>query len=166
MPWAGLAIGAGLGLLKSAMVDAPKAERQRSLAATTQRYSPWTKLAAAPVQEADPFSTALQFGGLGASLVGAKQQADSENAYTDALTRQADQGNLIGGGGKSSSPPSTPDEMTSENSQGGILGDFSPWSGLSTGYSPKDTTKNISGIPGMKNDTRGGWIPINPYSGN
>ncbi len=173
MPWAGLAIGAGLGLLKSELVDVPKAQRQRVLAAATQRYSPWTHLAAAPVQEADPFSTALQFGGLGASLAGAKQQSDSENAYRDALTNQANQGNLIGGGGGSGgqnnffdSNPYSGDKPTD-----GSLSQ--PWSGDTTQAQPQSpwNFQNVVGkatannTPGAwYNDTRGGWMQYNPSS--
>jgi hypothetical protein len=57
-----LGIGAGVGLLKSQIVDRPKEERQRKLAAETQRYSPWTGLQAQQVQEADPLGNAMQFG--------------------------------------------------------------------------------------------------------
>lgn len=64
----GLAIGAGAGLLKSQLIDAPREARQRKLAAATQRYSPWTGLQAQPIMPADPFGNALQFGATGAAL--------------------------------------------------------------------------------------------------
>lgn len=68
MPITGLAIAAGIGLLKSQTVDKDKEKRQRKLAAATQRYSPWTGLQAGPIQEADPFGSALQYGAAGAQM--------------------------------------------------------------------------------------------------
>ena len=68
MPITGLAIAAGIGLLKSQTVDKDREKRQRKLAAETQRYSPWTGLKAGPIQEADPFGSALQYGGAGAMM--------------------------------------------------------------------------------------------------
>ncbi len=68
MPIIALAIGAGAGILKSEVVDKPKEERQRKLAAATQRLNPWTGLKANPIQEADPFGSALKYGATGASM--------------------------------------------------------------------------------------------------
>lgn len=68
MPWLGLAIGAGAGLLKNELVDQPKEERERKLAAATQRYSPWTGLKAGEIQHADPFGNMLSFGTAGGML--------------------------------------------------------------------------------------------------
>lgn len=73
------------GVAKSELIDKPKEERQRKLAAETQRYSPWTGLKANAIQEADPFGTALQFGATGASMSAAQQQADLDKALTDRL---------------------------------------------------------------------------------
>lgn len=102
MPWMGLAIGAGLGLLKSEMVDAPAAERQRKVQAATTRYSPWTHMQAAAPTEADPFSSALQFGATGASMGAGMKQADAQTKYMDALSDRLNTGGSIGswGGGK------------------------------------------------------------------
>lgn len=70
MPFGGLLTGgmvaAGLG--KSLLIDAPKADRQRKLAAETARYSPWTGMAPQQVEEADPIGSAMQFGTTGAML--------------------------------------------------------------------------------------------------
>jgi hypothetical protein len=68
MPITGLALATIAGLAKSEIIDKPKAERQRKLAAETQRWSPWTGLKAGAIQEADPFGTALQFGSTGAMM--------------------------------------------------------------------------------------------------
>lgn len=61
-PLSMLAIGAAAGLAKSELIDRPKEDRQRKLAAATQRYSPWTGLAAQPIQEADSVGTPMEFG--------------------------------------------------------------------------------------------------------
>lgn len=95
MPITGLAIAAGLGLAKSELVDAPKAERQRKLAASTQRLSPWTGLKANPVQEADPFGTALQFGGTGAAMGSNYDSAQTDKAMANSLNTG---GSLTGSG--------------------------------------------------------------------
>ncbi len=58
----------GLGALKSQAIDKPALNRQRDLAAETQRNSPWTGLTAKPVPEADTFGTAMQFGLTGAQM--------------------------------------------------------------------------------------------------
>lgn len=83
----GLGIGALTGIIKSEAIDAPKAERERTLAAATQRYSPWTGLKASPVQEADPVGSALSFGSQGASLgqnfQGAQDVSSLRNAQAD-----------------------------------------------------------------------------------
>lgn len=55
-----MALMGGIGLGKSALIDAPKERRQRLLAAQTAVYSPWTGMAPQPVQEADPFGSTLQ----------------------------------------------------------------------------------------------------------
>lgn len=73
-------IGAGAGLLKSKLVDAPREERERELAAKTQLYSPWTGLKANPIQEADPLGSAMQGGIAGAQFgAGLQQQEDIHN---------------------------------------------------------------------------------------
>ena len=68
MALTGLAIAAAIGLAKSEFVDKPKEQRQRKLAAETQRLSPWTGLQAGQIQEADPVGTAMQFGATGAQI--------------------------------------------------------------------------------------------------
>lgn len=82
----GLLIGAGGGLLKSVTVDKAREDRQRKLAAATQRYSPWTQLQAQPIQEADPFGSTLGYGGLGADQGQKIQNAQANNALVKAQT--------------------------------------------------------------------------------
>lgn len=68
MPFWGMLIGAGAGVVKNEMVDRPAADRARKLAATTQEYSPWTGLKADPVKDPNVFNNALQFGATGAEM--------------------------------------------------------------------------------------------------
>lgn len=63
-----LGIGAGLGLLKTLAFDAPRARRERKLAAETQRLSPWTGLKPGAISEPDPVGSALGFGLTGYQL--------------------------------------------------------------------------------------------------
>ena len=63
-----LTIGALLGLGKSILVDAPKERRQRELTAKTQELSPWTGLKGGPIEEADPFGSALKYGATGYAM--------------------------------------------------------------------------------------------------
>ncbi len=100
------------GAAKSAAVDAPRADRQRKLAAETQRYSPWTGMSAEPVKEADYFGNMLQFGTTGAMLgqgvrnmgLQADMQGkmgsvlDSEIARNNAMAAHMGQGSLSPGG--------------------------------------------------------------------
>lgn len=81
-----LAAGIGLGTLKSAAVDEPKAERQRKLAAATEQYSPWTGLKAQPVEEANPVGNMLQYGTAAASLKQGMANQDAQNGLTKAMT--------------------------------------------------------------------------------
>lgn len=68
MALTGLAIAAALALAKDQMVDKPKEARQRKLAASTQRLSPWTGLQAQPIQEHDTLGTMMQYGATGAAM--------------------------------------------------------------------------------------------------
>lgn len=78
--WAALALA---GAAKSELIDRPKEERQRHLAAETQRYSPWTGMQAGGIQEADPFGSALQGGMTGVSLDQASESADNAKKLQD-----------------------------------------------------------------------------------
>jgi hypothetical protein len=80
----GLIMG-GIGLGKSILIDKPKEERQRKLAAETQRYSPWTGLKAGGIQEADPFGSALSMGTSGAMMAQGNLDAAQDAAYKQAV---------------------------------------------------------------------------------
>lgn len=92
MPITALAIGAGVGLLKSEAVDRPREQRQRKLAAETQRYSPWTGLQAQPVQEADPLGSALSFGATGAQMGAGMENAKAQKGLMEAQSRWLNSG--------------------------------------------------------------------------
>jgi hypothetical protein len=62
------ALVGGAGLLKSELLDRPREERQRELAATTARWSPWTGMAPNAIQGADPFGSALEGATAGAMM--------------------------------------------------------------------------------------------------
>lgn len=91
--WIGLG-AAGAGLIKAEAIDGPKAERQRKLAAATQRYSPWTGLKANAVQEADPFGSALQYGATGASLGANIQSAQNQSDLMAKMGNYYDRGGM------------------------------------------------------------------------
>lgn len=86
MSWIAVAIGAGVGILKAEAVDKPKEDRQRKLAAETQRNAWLTGLTANPVQEADPLGSALQYGG---AAGGMKQGIANNTAQAELTQNQA-----------------------------------------------------------------------------
>lgn len=125
----GLMFGAG-GALKSLLVDKPREEKERALAAETQRYSPWTKLQAQPVKAADPFGSALQFGATGASLGSNIESAAAQKKLNEALTNRLNGGGSITGSGPVFDPqeePSGYDEMVHS-----VPLRISPWAKVST----------------------------------
>jgi hypothetical protein len=125
MPITALAIGAGVGLLKGATVDQAREDRQRKLAGTTQRYSPWTGLAAQPVQEADPLGSAMQFGAAGAQL---GSNMDSSKAQQKLMQAQA---HWLDAGGN---PNYTAAMSTTAAPSYGAYGPKNPWN-LGVNYS-------------------------------
>lgn len=105
MPFTALAIGAGVGLLKSQTIDKAKEAKQRELAAETQRYSPWTGLKADPVKTADPLGSMLQYGATGAALGQNMQSAGDmhdymkDNPYASHLNFNVGNAQPVTGGG-------------------------------------------------------------------
>lgn len=81
--WPLLVAGLGAGLLKSELVDRPREDRQRKLAAETQRYSPWTGLRAGNIQEADPFGESLNMGMTGAAFGQNMDKAAADEALKE-----------------------------------------------------------------------------------
>lgn len=84
------------GAAKSEFVDRPKADKQRDLAATTHKYSQWTRLRPEPIQEADPFDSAMSWGATGAAMNSGMKQ----DAYMDARTKRLNDGGSLLGYGK------------------------------------------------------------------
>lgn len=68
--WALMAIG---GAAKSKLIDEPKEQRERELAAKTALYSPWTGMKPEKVKEADPIGEAFGWGLTGHQLSVAEQ---------------------------------------------------------------------------------------------
>lgn len=86
--WQALAAGAALGLAKNALVDKPKEDRQRALAAQTALYSPWTGMKPNEVQESDAFGNALQGATSGAMFAQGQQNADMQKEMLDMKKKQ------------------------------------------------------------------------------
>lgn len=86
MPLGGLGIGAGVGLLKYLAVDKPQENKQRALAATTQRYSPWTGLQAQQIPIASSIGDVASGAGQGAALGSNIVNSNAANAYLKAKT--------------------------------------------------------------------------------
>lgn len=84
-----MTIGIAAGLGKSLLFDAPKAERERQLAATTATLSPWTGMQPTMPQEADMLGSALQGGMAGAAF---GQANPGFNAVKTPALNPADQG--------------------------------------------------------------------------
>ncbi len=68
MAFTGLAIAAALALAKNKLIDQPAADRQRKLAASTQRLSPWTGLQAQAPQDPNVMGDLLDYGVTGAKM--------------------------------------------------------------------------------------------------
>jgi hypothetical protein len=81
------------GVAKSELIDRPKEERQRKLAATTQELSPWTGMQANQIQEADTFGAALQGGtsglAMGQSMDSADKARELQSAQIEAMREQS-----------------------------------------------------------------------------
>ena len=86
MSWVAVAM-AGAGLLKSELVDKPKAEKQRELRAAEIRYSPWTKMGpSTQIQEADPLGSMMQGATTGMMMGGAMKDPAPQTTYNITAT--------------------------------------------------------------------------------
>lgn len=85
-----IGIGAALGLGKHFLIDKPKEERKRRLAAATQRYSPWTHLTAEAPEETDPMTGMLNWGATGASIGSGLNQQEMNQGMADAQMKNLD----------------------------------------------------------------------------
>lgn len=95
-----LALSALVGLGKSEFVDKPKEDRARKLAATTEALSPWTRMHAGQIPEADPFGTAMQYGGTALSGL----TANNGQLWDKLANKYAAQPNAVGPTTPSNSP--------------------------------------------------------------
>jgi hypothetical protein len=102
MSFVALAIGAGVGIAKNELVDQPAAKRQRTLAAATQRYSPWTHLQAGPVADPNVLGAAIGGAGSGAAVGQGITAANDASALNAAKIQALQNGNNANTGGGSS----------------------------------------------------------------
>lgn len=79
--------GAGLGIGKG-ILDQNRERKDRQIAAQTARWSPWTGMAAQPVQRADLLGSTIQGGLQGASFGQGLGQQQDFNKYLDLLKQQ------------------------------------------------------------------------------
>jgi hypothetical protein len=86
MAFTGLAIAAALALAKNKLVDEPAAKKQRTLAAATQRLSPWTHLTANTPTDPNAIGDVLQYGATGASMGSNIAKQGAENDLLKAKT--------------------------------------------------------------------------------
>lgn len=86
-PMTMMALLGALGLGKSELIDRPREQRQRKLAAQTALYSPWTGMSPDKVQEADPFGSTLQ-GVTAGAMYG--QQSEANQMAKDELKMKQD----------------------------------------------------------------------------
>lgn len=78
---------AALAAAKNQMVDKPAADRQRHLAAETQKYSPWTHLTAEAPQDPNLAGDIISGGATGASMMNANANQQATNNLTAAQTK-------------------------------------------------------------------------------
>jgi len=84
-----MAIGAGVGLAKDQFIDQPRRARQRTLAAETAKYSPWTGMNSQSMmpEEGSGFESALQGGTAGAMMGQGAQAADQQKQMAELQKR-------------------------------------------------------------------------------
>jgi len=82
-PW-GAAAGGGLGLIKYFAFDKPANDRQRALAAATQKFSPWTHQWQNAPGQVNPIGSTMQGAAAGASVGQSMANAQSNNNLRQA----------------------------------------------------------------------------------
>lgn len=90
-PW-GAGIGAGAGLIKYFAFDKPANDRKRALAATTQKFSPWTGMNAEAPDQINPMSGLMQGAATGAALGQNMSAANSNQALQQAQINSLNRG--------------------------------------------------------------------------
>lgn len=108
----------GLGGM-SMLQNLDKEQRDRKLAAETQRYSPWTQLRAQPIEQANPYGDLAQ---TGAGVLGYQQAQEAA-----ALRKQLTQAQIKALGGRSPYSQIKGSQVLDRDGMGGYqLGDFNP----------------------------------------
>lgn len=86
LPLLALAAGsAGLGLLKSELIDKPNEEKDREIQSITDRYSPWTGMRGKMVDHTNPLGEAAAMGAQGLQLGSSVNSAESQDALNSAI---------------------------------------------------------------------------------
>ncbi len=81
-------ISGGIGLAKSEFIDKPNETKDRIMAATTARYSPWTKMQPQDVQRTNPLGEAMAWGAQGAALGQNMETADADRKLKAMLAEK------------------------------------------------------------------------------
>lgn len=92
LTWAALLGGANV--LKTAVFDAPEAEKQRKLNAEIIRYSPWTGMQAGPNPQSPNYLGAALSGGLAGAQFG--QGLENRGMWQELLKKRKAQETLDG----------------------------------------------------------------------
>lgn len=128
-PWGALAGGA-LGLYKG-MLDQQREGKDRQIAATTARYSPWTGMKPQEVQRASMMGDVMQGGATGAALGQGLSNQQSQQKLVDAQTNYYNA--KAGQPGDTAMATNTAGSVTDAGSPGP---GYSASSGAAGGYAP------------------------------
>lgn len=128
-------IGGGVGLGKGILYDQPREERERKLAAETQRFSPWTGLKAEKPKEANVMGDVMTFGLAGASMGQSMEAAKAQQGLTNALTNYYNRGGMGSAGNTGLAKSAFWSAPTYGAAKSATKPAVSPWS-LGTRYGP------------------------------
>lgn len=155
--------GAGLGLLKSELIDKPNEQKDREMQSITDRYSPWTKMRGVAPEHTDPLGAAVAAGAQGASLGQGLDKSAADNALTQSMADKMSSAGTIPSEGVATPAPSQPLQYGSMKFGPGndpsIIGGVSPGTGNMSGSDPKSDllqmlmnaqgNRKVSGIAGL-----------------
>ena len=126
-----MGIGAGLGLIKSGLIDRPREERDIALQATTAQFAPFTGLEADPsqIRRADPLGSALKFGATGFAQGLNLQRAEASEKFGKDFLDVLKQSGGISGQTQFQGPPLDTSPLdTSRITMPNVQGRRSPFS--------------------------------------
>lgn len=93
--------GAGLGLLKSELIDKPNEQKDREMQSITDRYSPWTGMRGKMVAPTNALGSAMSFGAQGAALGQGVESMGQDQKFNDAMVKNLDAKTaFLGGAGQ------------------------------------------------------------------